>query len=99
MLLELADDSRTARAVIPGLKQLGTRAAKDKLAELAEPKNPEWLTQPAIEALARLGDGTYCLVMLGDSITARKQAGEVPETMEVVDVSQLLLRSVKQPVA
>jgi len=65
MLLELADDSRTARAVIPGLKQLGTRAAKDKLAELAEPKNPEWLTQPAIEALARLGDGTYCLVMLG----------------------------------
>jgi len=37
----------------------------------------------------------YCLVMLGDSITARKQAGEVPESMEVVDVSQLLLRSVK----
>jgi len=41
----------------------------------------------------------YCLVMLGDSITARKQAGEVPESMEVVDVSQLLLRSVKQPVS
>ncbi|HEU5353295.1 MAG TPA: heterodisulfide reductase-related iron-sulfur binding cluster [Actinocrinis sp.] len=39
----------------------------------------------------------YCLVMLGDSITARKQSGEVPESMEVVDVSQLLLRSVKQP--
>jgi len=37
----------------------------------------------------------YCLVMLGDSITARKQAGEVPESMEVVDVAQLLLRSVK----
>jgi hypothetical protein len=35
--------------------------------------------------------------MLGDSITARKQSGEVPESMEVVDVSQLLLRSVKQP--
>jgi len=41
----------------------------------------------------------YCLVMLGDSITARKQAGEVPESMEVVDVAQLLLKSVKQPVA
>jgi Fe-S oxidoreductase len=41
----------------------------------------------------------YCLVMLGDSITARKQSGEVPDSMEVVDVSQLLLRSVKQPVA
>jgi Fe-S oxidoreductase len=37
----------------------------------------------------------YCLVMLGDSITARKQAGEVPESMEVVDVAQLLLRSVR----
>ena len=37
----------------------------------------------------------FCLVMLGDSITARKQAGEVPESMEVVDVAQLLLRSVK----
>ena len=37
----------------------------------------------------------YCLVMLGDSITARKQTGEVPESMEVVDVAQLLLRSVK----
>jgi len=41
----------------------------------------------------------YCLVMLGDSVTARKQAGEVPQSMEVVDVSQLLLRSVKQPAA
>jgi Fe-S oxidoreductase len=42
----------------------------------------------------------YCLVMLGDSITARKQAGEVPESMEVVDVAQLLLTSVKPvPVA
>jgi Fe-S oxidoreductase len=40
----------------------------------------------------------YCLVMLGDSITARKQSGDVPESMEVVDVSQLLLRSLKQPV-
>jgi Fe-S oxidoreductase len=37
----------------------------------------------------------YCLVMLGDSVTARKQAGEVPESLEVVDVTSLLLRSVK----
>ncbi|MEY9889709.1 Fe-S oxidoreductase [Catenulispora sp. MAP12-49] len=41
----------------------------------------------------------YCLVMLGDSITARKQAGEVPESMEVVDVAQLLLTSVKPAAA
>ncbi len=37
--------------------------------------------------------------MLGDSITARKQAGEVPESMEVVDVAQLLLTSVKPTAA
>jgi Fe-S oxidoreductase len=37
----------------------------------------------------------YCLVMLNDSVTARKQSGEVPESMEVVDVAQLLLTSVK----
>jgi Fe-S oxidoreductase len=37
----------------------------------------------------------YCLVMLNDSVTARKQSGEVAETLEVVDVAQLLLTSVK----
>jgi hypothetical protein len=64
LLLELADDPRDAGAVIPGLARLGTRATKDKLAELAGPKNPESLTQPAIQALAELGDRAYCPVML-----------------------------------
>jgi HEAT repeat protein len=64
VVLELADDSRMARAVIPGLKKLGTRAAKDKLAELAASKNLD-ASQPAIEGLAELGDSTYCPVMLG----------------------------------
>ena len=50
--------------MIPGLARLGTRAAKDKLAGLAWPKNPESLTQPAIQALAELGDRSYCPVML-----------------------------------
>ena len=54
LLLEAADDPNDARAVIPGLARLGTRAAKDKLAGLAWPKNPESLTQPAIQALAEL---------------------------------------------
>ena len=36
----------------------------------------------------------YCLVMLGDAISAKKAAGEAKETLEVVDVAQLLARSV-----
>jgi Fe-S oxidoreductase len=37
----------------------------------------------------------FCQVMLGDAINEKKSRGEAKETLEVVDVSQLLLRSVK----
>ncbi|WP_440103836.1 (Fe-S)-binding protein [Streptosporangium sp. H16] len=41
----------------------------------------------------------FCLVMLGDSINEKKNSGEAKETLEVVDVSQLLIKSIKgQPV-
>jgi Fe-S oxidoreductase len=40
----------------------------------------------------------FCLVMLTDSVDQRKAAGEVAESVGVVDVSQLLLRSVRTPV-
>jgi Fe-S oxidoreductase len=36
----------------------------------------------------------YCLVMLGDAISAKKASGEAKQTLEVVDVAQLLARSV-----
>jgi Fe-S oxidoreductase len=36
----------------------------------------------------------FCLVMLGDAVTAKKQDGGAREDVEVVDVAQLLLRSV-----
>ena len=39
----------------------------------------------------------FCMVMLSDSVTAKKQAGEARDGVEVVDVAQLLLRSVKKP--
>ena len=39
----------------------------------------------------------YCLVMLGDAIAAKKSSGEAKETLEVVDVAQLLARSVARP--
>jgi Fe-S oxidoreductase len=40
----------------------------------------------------------YCLVMLGDAVAAKKSSGEAKESLEVVDVAQLLIRSVQQPV-
>ena len=41
----------------------------------------------------------YCLVMLGDAVSAKKSSGEAKETLEVVDVAQLLARSVIPAVA
>jgi Fe-S oxidoreductase len=38
----------------------------------------------------------FCLVMLGDAVTAKKQDGGAREDVEVLDVSQLLLRSVRR---
>lgn len=37
----------------------------------------------------------YCMVMLGDGLTEKKQNGEAREHVEVVDVSELLIRSLK----
>jgi Fe-S oxidoreductase len=37
----------------------------------------------------------FCLVMLGDAINEKKNSGEAKESLEVVDVSQLLIKSIK----
>jgi len=37
----------------------------------------------------------YCLVMLGDAVSAKKSSGEAAESLEVVDVAQILARSVR----
>jgi Fe-S oxidoreductase len=37
----------------------------------------------------------YCMVMLGDAINAKKAAGQAKQTLEVIDVSQLLVRSIQ----
>jgi Fe-S oxidoreductase len=39
----------------------------------------------------------FCLVMLGDAVAAKKGSGEAKESLEVVDVAQLLVRSVAAP--
>ena len=41
----------------------------------------------------------YCLVMLGDAVAAKKGSGEAKESLEVIDVAQLLVRSVKPAAA
>jgi Fe-S oxidoreductase len=37
----------------------------------------------------------YCMVMLGDAVNAKKNAGQAKESLEVIDVAQLLVRSVR----
>jgi Fe-S oxidoreductase len=37
----------------------------------------------------------YCMVMLGDAVNAKKATGEARQTLEVIDVAQLLIRSVR----
>jgi Fe-S oxidoreductase len=39
----------------------------------------------------------FCLVMLSDAVTAKKQEGAARESVEVVDVAQVLLASVRSP--
>ena len=36
--------------------------------------------------------------MLGDAISAKKASGEAKDSLEVVDVAQVLVRSVRPPV-
>ncbi|MEU6990837.1 heterodisulfide reductase-related iron-sulfur binding cluster, partial [Streptomyces sp. NPDC046465] len=40
----------------------------------------------------------FCLVMLTDSVNGKKNDGQAKETLQVVDVAQLLLDSVRTPV-
>jgi Fe-S oxidoreductase len=37
----------------------------------------------------------YCMVMLGDAINEKKASGQAKDTLEVIDVAQLLVRSVR----
>ncbi len=56
-------------------------------------------TERVEEALALAPDTIstscpYCLVMLGNAVAAKKASGEAKDTLEVVDVAQLLARSI-----
>jgi Fe-S oxidoreductase len=40
----------------------------------------------------------FCLVMLGDAVAAKQGSGEAKESLAVVDVAQLLVRSIQPAV-
>src|SRR6202012_4898859 len=62
----------------------GTRINEERIDE-ALALNPDTVTTAC----------PYCAVMLGDAVNAKKAAGQAKETLEVIDVAQLLVRSVK----
>ena len=39
----------------------------------------------------------FCITMLSDAVTAKKQSGEARESVQVLDVSQILAQSLKDP--
>jgi Fe-S oxidoreductase len=39
----------------------------------------------------------FCMVMLGDAVNAKKASGEAKQSVEVIDVAQLLVRSIRLP--
>ena len=60
--------------------------------------------EEALDTLRGLRSGTqaiavgcpFCRVMLGDGLAAKQDSGEAAESVEVIDVAQLLLESVKR---
>jgi Fe-S oxidoreductase len=65
-------------------ERIGTRINTDRIEE-ALALNPDTISTAC----------PYCLVMLGDALAAKKSSGDAPDTLEVVDVAQLLARSAR----
>jgi Fe-S oxidoreductase len=65
-------------------ERIGTRINTERIEE-ALALNPDTISTAC----------PYCLVMLGDAVAAKKSSGDAPDTLEVVDVAQLLARSVR----
>ena len=69
-------------------ERIGTRINTDRIEE-ALALDPDTISTSC----------PYCLVMLGNAVSAKKSSGEAKETLEVIDVAQLLARSVIPAVA
>ncbi|MGH3189947.1 MAG: (Fe-S)-binding protein [Streptosporangiaceae bacterium] len=64
-------------------ERIGTRINTDRIEE-ALALDPDTISTAC----------PYCLVMLGDAVAAKKASGHARDTLEVIDVAQLLARSV-----
>jgi Fe-S oxidoreductase len=67
-------------------ERIGTRINENRIEE-ALALNPDTISTAC----------PYCLVMLGDAVNAKKAAGHAKDTLEVIDVAQLLARSATPP--
>jgi Fe-S oxidoreductase len=104
---------REVLATVPGLRSQEMHRCKDRGFCCGAGGARMWMeerigkrinTERVDEALALNPDTVstacpFCLVMLGDAINEKKAAGEARESIEVVDVAQLLVRAVKGPEA
>ena len=63
-ILALADDRDMSELSIEGLKRLATPATRAKLVEMASASSPEYVRQPAIQALGEIGTPEDCQAML-----------------------------------
>jgi Fe-S oxidoreductase len=103
------DEPRTVIDAIPGAKNVEMKRCREKGFCCGAGGARMWLeerigkrinTERIDEALELDPDTVstacpYCLVMLGDAVNAKKASGDAKETLEVIDVAQLLVRSVR----
>jgi Fe-S oxidoreductase len=99
---------RQILAGIPGVRAAEMRRCKDRSFCCGAGGARMWMEErigkrintERIEEALRTGPDTiatacpYCLVMLGDAVSAKRAAGQAPQSVEVVDVAQVLARAV-----
>jgi Fe-S oxidoreductase len=74
-------------------ESIGTRINADRTAEAVQALS--WSSTSGEHAAIATGC-PFCRVMLSDGLTAQQAGGDAPESMEVLDVAQLLLESVRR---
>jgi Fe-S oxidoreductase len=74
-------------------ESIGTRINADRTAEAVRALS--WSSTSGDHAAIATGC-PFCRVMLSDGLTAQQADGDAPESMEVLDVAQLLLESVRR---
>ena len=82
---------RQPRLLLRGGRRPHVAGGADRHADQRRPDRRGPRPDPDIVATAC----PYCMVMLGDAVNAKKATGQAKETLEVIDVAQLLVRAVR----